>query len=210
VSNKIIHVAIIEDDEEIRNSLAYIIQATSGFHCKHTFVDSESAIKELPGIYVNVVLTDIELPGISGIEAVRHLKPQMKEVDFIILSVRQDDDAIFESLCAGATGFLTKDTPPHILLKSIEEVVQGGSPMTAAIARRVVASFNRPISKSPLSKRETEILGLLCKGMNYKTIAQQLFLSGHTVQSHVKNIYRKLEVNSRAEAVSRAIKEDLV
>jgi Response regulator containing a CheY-like receiver domain and an HTH DNA-binding domain len=207
---RIIHVAIIEDDEDIRNALTYIINGTPGFHCRHTFVDSESAIKELPSIYVNVVLVDIELPGISGIESVRILKSQMTDVDFVMLSVRQDDEAIFASLCAGATGYLAKDTPPHILLKGIEEVANGGSPMSASIARRVVSTFNRSAHISPLSKRETEVLGLLCQGKNYKIIAQDLYISGHTVQAHVKNIYRKLEVNSRGEAVSKAINEGLI
>jgi DNA-binding NarL/FixJ family response regulator len=210
IPNQIIHVAIIEDDEEIRNSLAYIIAATLGFHCKHKFVDAESAIKELPGAYVNVVLTDIELPGHTGIYAVKKLKPLLKDVDFIMLSVRQDDEAIFESLCAGATGFLSKDTPPHIILRSIEEVTQGGSPMTASIAPKVITSFKKTETKSPLSKREVEILRFLCEGLNYRTIAEHLFLSGHTVQTHVKNIYRKLEVHSRGQAMSLVIKEDFV
>ncbi len=211
MEQRIIHVAIIEDDEDIRTTLAYILQGTPGYHCKHTYVDSESAIKELPNVYVNVVLTDIELPGASGIEAVRKLKPLLPDVDFVMLSVRQDDESLFKSLCAGASGYLTKDTPPHILIKSIREVYNGGAPMTSSLARRVFTSFQKKNrTDSPLSSRETEVLGLLCEGHNYKSIAVKLFISGHTVKTHVKNIYTKLHVTNRAAAVSRAIKEDLV
>jgi len=207
---EIIHVSIVEDDDEIRKTLALIIGGTPGFYCKHTFIDSESAIKELPGLYVNVVLMDIELPGISGIDGIKKLKPQMPDTDFIMLTVKQDDESIFDSLCAGASGYLIKDTPPSELLKSISEVYKGGSPMSTNIARKIVQSFQIPTMPSPLSERETEILKLLCDGMNYRSIAENIFLSPHTVKTHIKNIYKKLHVNSRAEAVKRAIKDNLL
>ncbi len=206
---EIIHVAIVEDDDEIRQTLALIINGTPGFYCKHTFVDCESAIKEMPNLYVNVVLMDIELPGMTGIEGIKKLKPQVPDTDFIMLTIKQDDESIFESLRAGASGYLAKDTPPSELLKSIEEVFKGGAPMSGNIAKKVIKSFHSS-SESPLSERETEILKLLCDGMNYRSIADQIFLSAHTVKSHIKNIYRKLHVNSRAEAVKKAIKDKLI
>lgn len=207
---EIIHVAIVEDDDEIRQTLALIINGTPGYHCKHTFIDCESAIKELPNLYVNVILMDIELPGITGIEGIKKLKPDLPDTDFIMLTIKQDDESIFNSLCAGASGYLMKDTPPSELLKSISEVYQGGSPMSTNIARKVIQSFQQITIPSPLSVRETEILQHLCDGLNYRSIAEKLFLSAHTVKSHIKNIYRKLHVNSRAEAVSKAIKDRLI
>lgn len=209
MTKEIIHVAIVEDDDEIRQTLALIINGTPGFYCKHTFIDCESAIKELPNLYVNVVLMDIELPGISGIEGIKQLKPQVPNVDFIMLTIKQDDASIFESLRVGASGYLAKDTAPSDLLKAIQEVNKGGAPMSSRIAKKVVLSFQNT-TKSPLSERETEILELLCKGLNYRSIAEQIFLSAHTVKSHIKNIYRKLHVHSRAEAVSKAIKDRLI
>ena len=209
MSKEIIHVAIVEDDDEIRQTLALIINGTPGYYCKHTFIDCESAIKELPNLYVNVVLMDIELPGVSGIDGVRQLKPQIPNTDFIMLTIRQDDESVFNSLRAGASGYLAKDTPPSDLLKAIKEVNEGGAPMSTRIAKKVVLSFQN-INPSPLSERETEILKLLCAGLNYRSIADQIFLSAHTVKSHIKNIYRKLHVHSRAEAVSKAIKDKLI
>ena len=204
-----IHVAIVEDDSEIRQTLALIIEGTPGFVCRHTYNDCETAIKDLPEQYNNVVLMDINLPGKSGIDGVRILKEKGFEADFIMLTVQSDDDSIFDSLCAGAAGYLLKDTPPVELLQSIREVAEGGSPMSASIARRVITSF-RSTAKNPLSEREREILQLLCDGNNYKVIAEKLFVSGHTVRAHIKNIYKKLQVNSRAEAVSKALKDKLV
>jgi len=208
--SEIIHVAIVEDDDEIRQTLALIINGTPGYFCKHTFMDAESAIKELPNLYVNVVLMDIELPGITGIEAIKKLKPNLAETDFIMLTIMQDETSIFNSLCAGASGYLLKDTPPSELLQSIKEVFKGGSPMSTNIARKVILSFQKTSPPSPLSNRETEILQLLCDGMNYRSIAEKIFLSSHTVKSHIKNIYKKLHVNSRAEAVKKAIKDNLL
>jgi DNA-binding NarL/FixJ family response regulator len=199
-----IHVAIVEDDDEIRQTLALIIDGTPGFWCKHTFADGLSALKPLREIYVNVVLMDIEMPGMSGIECVRRLKPDLPGVDFLMLTIRHDDEAVFQSICAGASGYLLKDTPPAELLERIEEVREGGAPMSASIARRVIQSFHR-LKKSPLSERETEILRLLAQGMNYRSAAEQLFLSPHTVKTHIKNIYEKMEVNSRAEAVRKGM-----
>ncbi len=209
-TNEIIHVAVVEDNDEIRETLSLIISGTLGFHCKHTFIDAESAIKEIPSIYVNVVLMDIDFSGASGIEAVRKLKPLLPEVDFVMLSVHDDEDSIFQSLCAGATGYLVKDSGPVEILKAIEEVHKGGSPMSSGIARKVTRSFFNHPNDNPLSKRENEVLKFLTDGYNYKAISNELFVSAETVKSHIKNIYTKLQVNSRAEVVKKAIKKGLI
>ncbi len=204
-----IQVAIVEDEDEIRQTLALIIDGTNGFSCKHTFSDCESALKILPEAFVNVVLMDINLPGMSGIEGVKQLKPVLPEVDFMMLTINKEDEVIFDAISAGASGYLVKDTPPADLLRAITEVTQGGAPMSTYIARRVVQSFHRTAA-SPLTERETEILRLLCDGLNYKTIAGQLFISANTVRVHIKNIYEKLHVSSRAQAVSTAINKKLI
>ncbi len=204
-----IHVAIVEDDPEIRQTLALIIDGTAGFWCKLKFENGKEALKPLLENYVNVVLMDIEMPEMNGIECVRKLKPQIPEVDFIMLSIRQDDEAVFQSICAGASGYLLKDTPPAALLEAIREVKAGGAPMSASIARKVIRSFHQ-LNESPLSNRETEILRLLSQGMNYKSVAKDLFLSPHTVKTHIKNIYQKLHVHSRAEAVRKGIEDKLI
>ncbi len=152
---------------------------------------------------------DIGLPSMSGIDGVKILKQAQPNVDFIMLTIQDDDESVFNSLCAGATGYLLKDTPPAKLLNSIKEVREGGSPMSSTIARKIFKSFMRD-SNSPLTKRETEILQKLCEGENYKTIADSLVISGHTVRAHIKNIYQKLHVNSRAGAVKKAIQDRLI
>ncbi len=204
-----ISVAIVEDNQEIRQTLALIIDGTPDFACQHSYGDCESAIAELPSKTIDVVLMDINLPGINGIEGVRILKDKLPKVDFIMLTIQEDDDSIFNSLLAGATGYLVKDTPPSELLDSIKEVYEGGSPMSTHIARKIVTSF-KVTKKSPLTERETEILQRLCEGDNYKVIADALFVSGHTVRAHIKNIYEKLHVHSRAEAVKKALKDRLI
>ena len=204
-----IHVAIVEDDPEIRQTLALIIDGTPGFWCKHTYESVELAIRELPKLPIQVVLMDVELPGVSGIIGVKKLKPMMPATDFIMLTIRQDDETVFNSICAGATGYLVKDTPPSELLGSIVEVRKGGAPMSASIARQVILSFHNT-TPSPLSERETEILKYLSQGMNYRTVAEKIYLSPHTVKTHIKNIYQKLHVNSRAEAIKKAIKDKLI
>lgn len=209
MSSSLIHVGIVEDNDEIRQTLALIIDGTPGYSCKMVFSNAEDAIESLRNSYINVVLMDIELPGMTGIEAVKQLKPTAPDMDFLMLTIRQDDEAIFQSICAGATGYLVKDTPPTALLQAIQEVADGGAPMSTSIARKVVRSFHAT-APSPLTGRETEILKLLCDGLNYRSIAQQLFLSAHTVKSHIKNIYKKLHVNSRAEAVGKALKDKLI
>lgn len=202
-------VAIVEDDTEIRQTLGMIIQGSPGFACWETFSSGEAILKNVKKLKASIVLMDIELPGISGITTVRKLRQLRPDLAFIMLTIREDDDAVFQSLQAGASGFLVKTTPPANLLQSILELKQGGAPMTSHIARRILQSFHST-AKSPLSERETEILRLICDGLNHRSVSERLFLSPHTVKTHLKNIYGKLHVHSRAEAVKKALKDNLI
>lgn len=208
MKNETIHIAIVEDDNEIRQTLTLIIDGSQGFSCKYAFPDGESAMASIENLPIDVVLMDIDLPGKSGIEVTRYLKQKCPQLDFIMLTVQSDDDSIFKSLCVGASGYLLKDTNPADLLVHIKEVFNGGSPMSSQIARRIISSFR--IIENPLSERETEVLKMLSKGMNYKDVANAIFLSPHTVKTHIKNIYSKLHVNNRAEAIYKAIKQKLI
>lgn len=201
----------MEDDAEIRNALALILDGSPGYRCAGSFADAEGALKALPANPPDVVLMDIGLPGMSGVEATRLLRAALPEADVVMLTVMEDDDAVFSSLCAGAAGYLMKSTPPSLILQSIDEVRRGGSPMSASIARRVITSFRTaPDGSHDLTRRENEILEHLCNGESYRVIAEKLFISGHTVRAHIKNIYEKLQVNSRAQAVRKALKERLI
>lgn len=200
-----IRVSIIEDDSDVRHSLTVLLNGSDGFACVSAHRSAEDAIAELPMREPQVVLVDINLARISGIECVRQLKAKLPEVHFLMLTMYEDAELIFKSLTAGASGYLLKRTPPAKLLEAISEVQQGGSPMTSKIARIVVQHFQRV--KSPgrstevLSAREKEILALLAKGHRYKEIAEQLGISFDTVRAHLRNIYDKLQVRSRTEAV---------
>jgi DNA-binding NarL/FixJ family response regulator len=201
-----IQVGIIEDEKEIRESLKTLIDGCEGFSCIHTFSTGEEALAALPGLLLDVVLTDIHLPGKSGIECVAELKPKCPNTQFLMCTSFEDTESVFKALKAGATGYLTKTTQASKLLDAIVEVHKGGSPMSSHIARKIVASFqqtdeNKELEK--LSQREQEILGLLSKGLRYKEIADQLFVSTETVRTHIRNIYQKLQVNSRTEALNK-------
>ncbi|MCF8365512.1 MAG: response regulator transcription factor [Bacteroidales bacterium] len=204
-----IHVAIVEDEDEIRELMQQIIDRSPGFACKHVYKDCESALESIKSALPDVVLMDIQLPGMSGIEGIEKMKPELPDTDFIMLTIRDEEDIVFRSLCAGATGYLLKDTPPVKLLASIREVREGGSPMSPGIARKIAISF-QPSKDNPLSEREKEVLTWLANGENYSTISTKLFISGNTVRAHIKSIYRKLQVNSRAQAVITAIKQKLI
>ncbi|MEM6265431.1 MAG: response regulator transcription factor [Bacteroidota bacterium] len=206
-----IHVAIVEDDPEIRQLLVMLIDGSPGFSCKMSYPDAESALKPLSTYPPDVVLMDIQMPGMNGIECTRQLKEQQPNLNILMLTVQEEDDNIFNSLCAGATGYLVKDTPPVQLLSAIQEAHEGGSPMSPRIARRVIAYFHKVKTvKNPLSERETEVLTRLCDGADYKRIASELFVSSNTIKAHIKSIYKKLHVHSRAEAVRKAIEQGIV
>lgn len=202
-----IRVAVVEDDPDIRAGLEVLLDGGSGARCIAAFASGEDALAGLRGgVDVDLVLMDIELPGDTGIETTRRLRADRPDLEVVMLTVRDDDDAVFQSLCAGAVGYLLKTTPPARLVAAIEEAHAGGAPMSPAIARRVARSF-QSTSPSPLSERETEILAHLCQGMSYREIGSALFISERTVHSHLKNIYRKLEVHSKTEAMARAMRE---
>lgn len=205
----IIYVSLVEDDDEIRSSIPQLINNSQGFKCISCFSNCESAIQEIPKNPPDVVLMDISLPGISGIEGVKILRDKAPGVDVIMLTVHKDDELVFESLCAGACGYLMKNTSPEKLMDSIREVYNGGAPMSTNIARRIVTSFRKTPAEE-LTSRETEVLVQLCKGQSYKAIAETLFISEETIHFHIKNIYRKLQVHSKSQAVAKAIKQNLV
>jgi DNA-binding NarL/FixJ family response regulator len=206
-----INVSIVEDDRRIRESMAVLVNGSEGVTCVSTHATGEEALTRLPQIKPDVLLMDINLPGMSGIECVRKLKAQMPRMQILMLTMYEDDEKVFQSLVAGASGYLVKRTSPTDLLKAIEEVHGGASPMSGKIARTVVEHFRKLQDDSPqedfLSKREEEILNLLVKGYRYKEIADALGISFETVRSHLKNIYAKLHVHSRTEAVVKYLKK---
>ena len=204
-----ITVSIIEDDSDIRESLALLINGTPGFSCIHTYESCEKGIKGILKDPPDVVLMDIGMPGMSGIEGIKVLKEKMPDLDVLVLTIQSESETVFDALCAGACGYLIKDTPPSQLLDAIKECHEGGAPMSTRIARLVVQSF-KVEQPTILTARETEVLTHRCKGKSYKMIADDLFISEETVRRHIKNIYRKLEVHSKSEAVAKAFKERLV
>lgn len=207
-----IKIAIVEDDTDIRESLTILLNGTDNFSCSATYSNAEDAIEKIPKTKPDVVLMDIELPKKSGIDAVREIRNKATDIQFIMLTVRDENEYVFNALCAGASGYLTKNTKPAKILSAIEDVVNGGSPMNSSIARMVVESFrqNRPKENFGLSEREKEVLDYLCQGKNYKYIADKLFISGETVRRHNKNIYKKLQVNSKAEAVAKTLRSGIL
>ena len=202
-----IAVSIIEDDAQARKILAGWISRAPGFRLVGDWGDAESALESLPEKKPNVVLMDINLPGISGVEAVAKLKPSLPDTQFVMLTVYEDSDHIYAALAAGASGYLLKQTPREALLSALQDVHRGGSPMTSNIARKVVQSFRqKPAGLSAdgdLSPREHEVLGMLSRGYLYKEIADLLNIAGPTVNTYVRRVYEKLHVRSRAQAVAK-------
>lgn len=200
-----IKIALVEDDKKVREGLKALICGTPGFNCIAAYPNAEEALEELAEQKPDVVLMDINLPGMSGIECVKVLKARQPKLQIIMLTVYEDDDLIFQSLAAGAVGYILKKTPAAKLLEAIEEVHRGGSSMSSQIARRVVEVFQQKElsaqNTAALSHRENEILSCLAKGYRYKEIAHQLSLSIETVRTHIRHIYEKLHVHSRTEAV---------
>lgn len=203
--DKSIRIAVVEDDKTVREGLQMLLNGSPGYACIASFASGEEALKEIPVIQPDVVLMDINLPGISGIECIVKLREQDLPGLFIMLTVFENTDTIFQSLSAGACGYLLKNTPPAKLLEAIQDVYRGGSPMSGEIARKVVQSFQHPAEKQNISisltKREEEILALLSQGYFYKEIANTLFISTETVRTHIRNIYEKLHVRTRTEAI---------
>jgi DNA-binding NarL/FixJ family response regulator len=203
-----IRVSLVEDDNETRSILAHWIATTEGFVCSGEHATAEDAIARLPAEKPDVVITDINLPSLSGIECVRRLKPQMPAAQFIMLTVYEDSEHLFDALAAGASGYLLKRTPCEELLNAVRDAHHGASPMTGSIARMVVQYFHSAppapdAGETRLSAREQSVLELLAQGFLYKEIADSLGISVLTVNSHVRRIYEKMHVRSRAQAVAK-------
>jgi len=214
VSDTPIKVSIIEDQRDIRECLMFLINGTEGFFCSGSYRTMEEALDRIPYALPDIVLADIGLPGMNGIEGVKRLKERYPNLLILMSTVYDDDERVFDAICAGACGYLLKKTPPAKLLESIREAVAGGAPMSPEVARRVIKLFRevRPPNRSnyELTPHELRLLKLFVEGHNYKTAATELNVSVNTINFHVRNIYEKLQVHSRSEAVAKALLNRLV
>ena len=214
MENPIIKVAIIEDRREIREGLAMLISYTDGFECTGKYGSMEEALASIRHKMPDVVLSDIGLPGMDGIEGIRILKEKHPHLTILMLSVYDDNERIFDALCAGACGYLLKKTPPAKLIESLRDAISGGAPMSPEVARKVITIFRdfRPPEKVnyDLTPHELRLLKLLVDGHNYNTAAKELKHSVNTVKFYIKRIYEKLQVHSKSEAVAKALKERLL
>ena len=212
-SARAISVWLIEDNHSFRRTVVRILQGVPDLECTRHFANSEEAIEELSrGAVPDVVLLEVELPGINGLEAVKHIRSISPSTRVIMLTVFDDHDKIFRAICAGASGYLLKTSPVEKIIESIREAQDGGAPMTPRVARSVLDMFSRsspPHQDYGLTSREQKILELMTQGLIKKEIADQLTLSYHTVDTHLRNIYSKLHVHTRTGAVSKALKEKL-
>jgi len=204
-----IRVVIIEDDDVIRDGYEFLINTVDGYAVINTYSSYENAVKEIFSDRPDVILLDIELPGANGIEAIPKLKKLVPHSHILILTVYESENLIFSALANGASGYLTKNTSSTKIIEAIKEVVEGGGPMSVNIAKLVIKSFQKN-QDSPLSKRETQIIELIRNGKSRSQIARDLFIDLETVRSHIKNIYIKLDVNSRADAIKAATDNRLI
>lgn len=212
-----INIVIVEDNETIREGLKILIDGTENYHCSATFSNCEDMLKKIKKLEFDIMLMDIDLPGMSGIEGIRKVKEIYPDSIILVLTIYEENDRVFEALFAGASGYLVKKTPPARLLEAIKEAHEGGAPMSSQIARKVVNFFqkNKQLehhdeSDTNLTPREKEVLSGLVEGQSIKAIADSLHISIETVRFHFRNIYKKLHVHSQSEAVVKAIKEGLV
>jgi DNA-binding NarL/FixJ family response regulator len=208
-------IVIVEDKKGIRDGLQVLLCATDGIECVAGYGNCEDMLPRLETDKPDVILMDIGLPGMSGIEGTKKAKKILPDATVLVLSVYEDDENIFKALCMGASGYLVKNTPPARLIEAIKEAHGGGSPMSANIARKVVNLFRKNLSGKVdndvhLTERETEVLTGLSEGHSYMSVADSLFISVDTVRYHIRNIYQKLEVHSQSEAVSKAIRKGLI
>ncbi len=205
---------VVDDDNFFRSTLATMLNETPGFSCTGVFGTAEEAVRVLRnGDIPEVVLMDIGMPGMDGIEATRQVKSISPATDVIILTIKEGDQEVFNAICAGADGYLLKSLTQEEIIQAVNEVLRGGAPMNAQIARKVLTMFSKfvtPESDYGLSARERTILKLLTEGLTKKQIAEKLFLAPATIETHSKNIYSKLQVHSRSEAVAKALKEKLL
>ena len=209
-----IRVAIVEDQHDIREGLRFLLDNTAGYGCSGSFGSVEQALRTITGASEDIVLMDLGLPGMSGIEGIRLLKGRCPRLHLVALTVYEDDDRIFAALCAGACGYLLKKTPPARIVESLQDAMNGGSPMSPEVAARVIALFRQfgppPQAEHGLTPHEVRLLQLLAAGHSYKTAAAELGSSVNTVAFHMKHIYSKLQVHSKSEAVARGLRDRIV
>jgi DNA-binding NarL/FixJ family response regulator len=207
-------VVIIEDLRDVREGLRVLVDGTAGFRCANAYPTMEAALAAIDRDRPDVILTDLGLPGLSGIDGIRILHGRSPDIPIVALTVHDDDAKVFEALCAGASGYLLKNTAPARLLAALEEVARGGAPMSPEVARRVVRLFRefRPPEQAPyhLTPQENHLLKLLTDGHHKKTAASEMGISVNTISFHLKNIYAKLQVHSKTEAVAKALRERLI
>lgn len=209
-----IAVAIVEDHPDIRMGTSYILRTSSSCRVAGEYATAEECLAAIDDLTPDVILMDIHLPGISGIEATARLKAKYPRVEIVILSVLEDDENVFKAICSGASGYVTKPVMPAQLLEAVEDAFGGGTPMSPRIARKVLELFRQnvppPRADYQLTPRELEVLQLLTQGDDYKQIAEKLFLSPFTIRAHIRNIYDKLHVHSKSQAVAKALREKVV
>jgi DNA-binding NarL/FixJ family response regulator len=204
-----ITVSIVEDNDKLRGTLARVLNRAEGFGCVSQYPSAEDALKDLPNVKPEVVLMDINLPGMNGVECVRQLKPLLPQTQVMMLTVYEDTENIFNALAAGANGYMLKRTSTKELIEAIHEVKRGGSPMTMHIARKVVQSFQKSApaqSTENLSEREQQVLDLLSQGLIYKEISDKLGIGYETVHTYIRRVYEKLQVRTRTEAVAKFLR----
>lgn len=203
-------VLIIEDDPEIRHSFEVIVNSSQNFQVINTYSNCEAAIKHLAGDRPEIALMDVGLPGgMNGIQGTKVIKEKSPTTEIVMVTVYEDSELVFEALKSGASGYITKSANYQELLAALEEIVRGGAPMSSKIARMVIANFHvNP--NSPLTRRETEILSLIAEGKTYTQISEELFISKETSKTHIKNIYSKLQVKCKSEAIAKANLEKLI
>ena len=212
---KEIRVAIFEDNRNLREGLYNLLESAEGLTCVGAFAHCERVIENIEETHPDVILMDIELPVMSGIEAVKQIRKIYPDVKILMETIFEEDEKIFQSICNGAQGYILKSTPPKEILNAIREIYEGGAPMSPVIASKVLRMFKTNLNRAAensfnLSSREREILKCLVEGMSYKMIADTCFISVDTVNGHIKNIYKKLQVNSKSEAVVKAIRGKIV
>ena len=205
----LVRIVIVEDDDVIRGSFVSLLNDNERFICIADYDNCEEAIKRLALDDPDIILMDIGLPGISGIEGIKRIKNLRPNIDILTVTVHDEGEIVFNALCAGATGYLTKNISPQRLIGAIDEVRNGGAPMSTNIARLVIRSFQRS-TDSPLTSRETEVLQHLSRGKSYTMIADDLYINKETVRTHIKNIYQKLNVHSKSAAIEKATKDRLI
>jgi DNA-binding NarL/FixJ family response regulator len=204
-----VDIAIVEDNEVVREGFTLLIDSMEGYKVVAGYGSCEEALKDIENRKPEIVLMDIELPGMNGLEGTQKIKQLLPSTNVIVITVHEESRTVFDALCAGAIGYITKNSNYDKLKEAIQEVHNGGAPMSGHIARMVVDSFQKN-PESPLSPRETEVLELLARGKSYSVIADQLFVHKETIKSHIKNIYTKLQVNSKAEAIEKALKNKFI